>query len=102
LALNQEWPELARIRRRLASIAPRPIDRDTRHTLPVVGTVATDGGENKIVLDPIRLHVIRVACSTGEIFCEDFVPLSLKPEEILRFFIQSNVRLQRFLNFLGS
>jgi hypothetical protein len=100
LALNQEWPELAKIRRRLASIAPRPIDRDTRTDLPVVATVATDGGENRIVLDPIRLHVIRVASSAGEIFCEDFVPLSLKPEEILRFFIQSNVRLQRFLNFL--
>jgi hypothetical protein len=100
LALNQEWPELAKIRRRLASIAPHPIDRAARHNLPVIGTVATDGGENRVVLDPIRLHVIRVACSTGEIFCEDFVPLSLKPEEILRFFIQSNVRLQRFLNFL--
>jgi hypothetical protein len=101
LALNQEWPELAKIRQRLASVAPRSIDRDAPDNLPVIGTVATDGGENRVVLDPIRLHVIRVASSTGEIFCEDFVPLSLKPEEILRFFVQSNVRLQRFLHFLG-
>jgi hypothetical protein len=100
LALNQEWPELAKISQRLASVEPKPINRDAPPNLPVIATVATDGGENRVVLDPIRLHVIRVACSTGEIFCEDFVPLSLTPEEILRFFIQSNVRLQRFLHFL--
>ena len=86
LALNQEWPELAKIRQRLASVVPRPINCDAPPGLPVIGTVATNGGENRVVLDPIRLHVIRVACSTGEIFCEDFVPLSLTAEEILRFF----------------
>jgi hypothetical protein len=41
-----------------------------------------------------------VADSLGEIYFEDFVAQSLKPEEILRFFFQSNQRLQRFLTYL--
>jgi hypothetical protein len=65
-----------------------------------VATVATDGGENKLSLEPIRLQVIRVADSLGEVYFEDFVAQSLKPEEILRFFFQSNPRLQRFLAYL--
>jgi hypothetical protein len=68
--------------------------------ISVVATVATDGGENKLSLEPIQLQVIRVADSLGEVYFEDFVAQSLKPEEILRFFFQSNQRLQRFLNYL--
>jgi hypothetical protein len=55
LALNQEWPELAKISQRLASVEPKPINRDAPPNLPVIATVATDGGENRVVLDPIRL-----------------------------------------------
>lgn len=47
------------------------------------------------------MHIVRIADSSGNIFCEDFVPLSLNPEEILRFFFRSNETLQRFLNFLN-
>lgn len=62
--------------------------------------MATDGGENKLSLEPIWLQVIRVADSLGEVYFEDFVAQSLKPAEILRFFFQSNQRLQRFLTYL--
>jgi len=34
LALNQEWPELAKIRRRLASVVPKPINCDAPPNLP--------------------------------------------------------------------
>ena len=47
-----------------------------------------------------QLQVIRVADSLGEVYFEDFVAQSLKLEEILRFFFQSNQRLQRFLTYL--
>jgi hypothetical protein len=100
LALNHEWPELSRINCRLAQVDLCPIALRTKTPLPVIATVATDGGESKLVLDPIRLHAFRVTNSAGEIFCEEFVPLSLTPDEIVRFFVRSNVRLQRFLNFL--
>jgi hypothetical protein len=65
-----------------------------------VATVATDGGENRLSLEPLQLQVIRVADSLGEIYFEEFVAQSLKPEEILRFVLQSNPRLQRFLSYL--
>ena len=102
LALNQEWPQLCATQARLAKLRPTPIPIRPASTkrMSVVATVATDGGENKLSLEPIQLQVIRVADSLGEVYFEDFVAQSLKPEEILRFFFQSNQRLQKFLAYL--
>src|SRR5262245_46973256 len=102
LALNQEWPQLSSTQARLAKLRPTRISarRDEGKRICVVATVATDGGENKLSLEPIQLQVIRVADSLGEVYFEDFVAQSLKPDEILRFFFQSNHRLQRFLAYL--
>jgi hypothetical protein len=100
LALNQEWPQLSTTQKRLAKIRPTPIRLpDSASPLTVVATVATDGGENRLSLEPIQVQVIRVADSLGEIYFEDFIAQSLTPEEILRFFFQSNRRLQRFLTY---
>jgi hypothetical protein len=92
LALNQEWPQLSATQVRLAKLRPQPIPARSASAkqMSVVATVATDGGENKLSLEPIQLQVIRVADSLGEVYFEDFVAQSLKPEEILRFFFQSN------------
>lgn len=101
LALNQEWPRLSATQKRLARLRPTPIpSRPTTKPLKVVAKVATDGGENKLRLEPIQLQVIRVADSRGEVYFESFIAQSLKPEEILRYFLQSNQRLQRFLAYL--
>jgi hypothetical protein len=102
VALNQEWPQLSATQKRLAKLCPAPIAiRPTqRPRLSVVATVATDGGENKLSLEPMQLQVVRVADSLGEIYFEDFIAQSLTPEEILRFFFQSNERLQRFIKYL--
>jgi len=102
LALNQEWPQLSATQKRLAKVRPAPISAPpaSRKPLTVVATVATDGGENRLSLEPIQMQVLRVADSLGEIYFEDFVAQSLKPDEILRFFFQSNQRLQRFLDYL--
>src|ERR1043166_4651996 len=79
---------------------PIPIRPVNAKPLTVVATVATDGGENKLGLEPMQLQVVRVADSLGEIYFEDFIAQSLTPQEILRFFFQSNERLQRFLKYL--
>jgi hypothetical protein len=102
LALNQEWPQLSTAQMRLAKLRPAAIPIRPEHPkqMAVVATVATDGGENKLSLEPIQLQVIRVADSLGEVYFEDFVAQSLKPDEILRFFFQSNQRLQKFLAYL--
>src|SRR5258706_1701302 len=102
LALNQEWPQLSSTQKRLAKLRPTPIGIRPADPKPmsVVATVATDGGENRLRLEPMQLQVVRVADSLGEIYFEDFVAQSLTPEEILRFFFQSNQRLQRFLAYL--
>jgi hypothetical protein len=102
LALNQEWPQLSATQKKLAKLRPVaiPLRPSNAEPLTVVATVATDGGENELSLEPIHLQVIRVADSLGEVHFEDFVAQSLKPEEILRFFFQSNQRLQRFLAYL--
>lgn len=99
LALNQEWPLLESMKRRLAGrVAVTPIEAGLcDRGVPVVATVATDGGENRLNLEPIRLQALRVADSTGHVFFEDFIAQSLTAGEILRFFFQSNPYLQRFL-----
>ncbi|HLH53356.1 MAG TPA: DNA double-strand break repair nuclease NurA [Verrucomicrobiae bacterium] len=102
LALNQEWPQLSATQKALLKLQPTvtPIVPTKASTLAVVATVATDGGENRISLDPVQVQIIRVADSLGEIYFEDFIAQSLTPEEILRFFFQSNQRLQRFIKYL--
>ena len=101
LALNQEWPQLSATQKKLTGLLPKLIvTRAGSHPLPAIATVATDGGENRLSLEPIRLQVVRVADSLGEIYFEEFIAQSLKPEEIVRFFFQSNARLQRFVVYL--
>lgn len=101
LALNQEWPQLSATQKKLTGHLPKAIVAPAgSHLLPVVATVATDGGENRLSLEPIRLQIVRVADSLGEIYFEEFIAQSLKPEEIVRFFFQSNERLQRFVTYL--
>jgi hypothetical protein len=102
LALNQEWPLLSATQKKVARLKPKPIQprlADLR-PLPAVATVATDGGENRLSLDPIQVQIIRVADSLGVIYFEDFVAQSLTPEEIVRFFFRSDQRMQRFLAYL--
>jgi len=85
LALNQEWPKLSATQKKLTGRIPkRIVVRAGPHSLPVIATVATDGGENRLSLEPIRLQVVRVADSLGEIYFEEFIAQSLKPEEIVR------------------
>lgn len=101
LALNQEWPKIGATTRRLATFAPTPIEpTPVRDPRVVIATVATDGGENKLSLEPMRLQVVRVADSRGEIYFEEFIAESLEPEQIIRFFFQSDARLQRFMRDL--
>jgi hypothetical protein len=103
LALNQEWPQLDKMQRQLARLRPTAIQplSGTSTSVPIIATVATDGGENRLRLEPIRVQVLRVADSDGEIYFEDFIPLSLAPEEILRFYFKAEPRLQKFLDYLG-
>jgi len=102
LALNQEWPQLGKAQRTLARVRPNPVQPlpVRKASVPVVATVAADGGENRLNLEPIRMQVIRVADSDGRVYFEDFIPQSLHPEEVFRFFFQSEPRLHRFLDFL--
>jgi hypothetical protein len=101
LALNQEWPQLSSTQKKLTVHHPKPIDTSTGlRSMPVIATVATDGGENRLSLEPIQLQVVRVADSMGGIYFEEFIAQSLKPEEIVRFFFQSNEQLQRFVSYL--
>ena len=92
LALDHEWPKPAATRTKLTTLVPRPIQpcADAEARMASVATVATDGGENRLNLEPIQIHVLRVADSLGEVYFEDFIAQSLSPDEILRFFFQSN------------
>lgn len=103
LALNQEWPQLSKMRRRLDRLNPVAIPALSAQppAISIVATVATDGGENQLRFDPIRVQVLRVADSNGEIYFEDFIPLSLTPAEILRFYFKAEPRLQRLVEYLG-
>lgn len=102
LALNQEWPKIGATTRRLATLAPIAIGVDLNQASRVaIATVATDGGENKLSLEPMRLQVVRVADSRGEIYFEEFIAESLEPDQIIRFYFRSDERLQRFMRDLG-
>ena len=100
LALNQEWPQLDKTCRHAARIDPAPIATTVDSARRIVATVATDGGESRLSLDPIHINVIRVADSDGVVYFEEFIPQSLQPEEIIRFFFAGDDRLQRLLKYL--
>jgi hypothetical protein len=68
--------------------------------MPLIATVATDGGENRLNLEPIRLQVIRVADSQGRIFFEEFIPGSLKAEQVMELFFKTCPQLNHFLRAL--
>jgi hypothetical protein len=49
LALNQEWPQLSLTQKKLIVHHPKPIGTSAGlRSLPVIATVATDGGENRL------------------------------------------------------
>ncbi len=101
VALNQEWPQLARLRRRWRRLDSRPIPPRAAGPAPaVVATVAADGGENRLILDPMRIQVVRVADSEGVVYFEECIPHSLEAPDVLRFFFQSNARVQRLVAYL--
>ncbi|HYG33173.1 MAG TPA: DNA double-strand break repair nuclease NurA, partial [Clostridia bacterium] len=101
-ALDQEWPRLSVTHKSLRRLSPVVIVKrpENRNPLPIIATVATDGGENRLNLEPLQLQVVRVADSSGAIYFEEFVAQSLTANEILETFFHSNPRLQRFLNTL--
>ncbi len=82
LALNQEWPQLRATTDTLSKRcpAPTPIGAASEGSRPVIATVATDGGENRLRLEPLQMQIIRVADSRGEIYFEEFIAQSLTAE----------------------
>jgi hypothetical protein len=101
LALNQEWPKIGATTRRISTLRTTPITPAASVSgRTAIATVATDGGENKLKLEPVQLQIVRVADSLGTIYFEEFIPESLDPEEILRFFFKSDERLQRFMRYV--
>lgn len=101
LALNHEWPKLERTRKRVAGLpAVRIVDEPAAAGMPIVATVATDGGEGRLSLAPVCIQIVRVADNRGVVHFEEFVPQSLRPEEIMRYFFASDERFQRLLRYL--
>lgn len=92
-ALNQEIPRVGEVRTKLTGI-PAHYIVEPQKTETVIATVATDGGENKLILDPIRIQIIRVVDSRGKTHFEDFIPLSLDETQIFQLYFKSNDELQ--------
>lgn len=102
LALNHEWPQLERTRKYVAKLPLVDIlDGPTVQHMPIVATVATDGGEGRLNLAPISIQIVRVADNRGVVHFEEFVPQSLRPDEVMKFFFASDERFQRILRYLG-
>ncbi|MBU1022860.1 hypothetical protein KKB99_01125, partial [bacterium] len=95
IALNQEFVRVDEVKRTLQRLEKLPIVTENSGQ-PVIATVATDGGENKLFLDPIRMQIIRVVDSNGTKYFEDFIPLSLDADLIFKNFVKSNELLQWF------
>jgi hypothetical protein len=102
VALDQEWPKVGGATRKMELLRATPIRKPSlARELPAIATVATDGGENKLSLEPMEIQVLRVADSRGEIYFEEFVAESLGPREILKLFLESQPRLRRLLSALN-
>ncbi|HYE77855.1 MAG TPA: DNA double-strand break repair nuclease NurA [bacterium] len=102
VALAHEYHRLDDVRKSI----PKRVDfhRFDGATAPqrVVATVATDGGENQLRLDPIRLHVLRVANSSGHFYFQGFIAQSLQAEQILELYFKNNRPLHRLHRDLGT
>jgi hypothetical protein len=99
IALNQEFEQVQQVQSNLLTLTKSQIPICDKNST-AIATVATDGGENKLILDPIRLQIIRVVDSKGEIYFEDFVALSFDAETIFKFFFKRNKLLQWFISKL--
>lgn len=101
LALNCEWPQLERTRSHVARLRAVPIiEPSAAAGMPIVATVATDGGQGRLSLAPISIQIVRVADNRGVMHFEEFIPQSLQPEEVIRGFFAAEERLGKFLRFL--
>ena len=95
LALNHEWPQLERTRKRVAALPPiRILDEPVATDMPIVATVAADGGEGRLKLAPICIQIVRVADNRGVVHFEEFVPQSLRPDEVMQYFFVSDERFR--------
>ncbi len=99
-ALRAEWPQLERVKKRLTTLRLVSFSAKAPALLPI-GTVATDGGENRLNLAPIRVQVLRVADSLGRVHFEEFIPLSPEPTHVLRDVSQENRSFGTVLECLG-
>lgn len=82
-ALEIELPRLHEVRAACGLGLERQPIPEQAASLHSIATVATDGGENQLRLDPIRVHVLRIADSDGNRHFDGFIPMSLLPIEIL-------------------
>ncbi len=99
-ALNQEIPRVGEVRKRLKHLAVHEIPR-AEDISGVTAMVATDGGENRLVLDPIRVQIIRVVDSEGRRYFEGFIPLSFDTDQLVQHFFKNNEELQWLKSVLG-
>ena len=95
IALNQELPKVEEVKRAFKTLPVHQIpDLDTKSM--IVATVATDGGENRLILDPVRIQIIRVVDSAGNVYYENFIPLSMDLKSLFESYFESNDQLQLF------
>ena len=65
-----------------------------------IAPVATDGGENRLTFEPLRIDIIRVADSEGNKHVERIIPITSEIEEYRAIF-ESTPVLSRMLDRLG-
>jgi hypothetical protein len=78
-ALEVEKENLEKLRRKVRDL--EVIELGYRQCY-AIAPVATDGGENNLSLEPINIEIVRVVDSDGNVHFQDFLPLTVDPEEL--------------------
>jgi hypothetical protein len=98
-ALEVEKENLDKLRKRVREL--QVIELGYRQCY-AVAPVATDGGQNRLSLEPMNVEIVRVVDSDGRVHFQGFLPLTSDPEKLGEWLFQNVPILRRLCQVLGS
>lgn len=96
-AARSEMPIIDALREEVRRLDIKPIQESY---VPTIAAVATDGGQNHLILDPLHVEILRVVDSNGSEHLLEVLPLTKDPDELLDA-IQAIPAMQRLIDRLG-
>ncbi len=97
-AIEVEFPKLEHLRTLVKKLEIKELGYRECYS---IAPVATDGGENRLIFEPLNLEILRVVDSEGRERIQKIIPVSTDPDVFSKMFEEIEV-LKRFLKRLDT